>query len=626
MKNDLRRPTDKAKIPPSDVELEKTLLAVVVQYPDMLTTVLKWVRPEMFYLAEHVALFKAIRDIYVKDGEYDASILMTRLRDQEVEGCNLMLLVVSMMTKEVDKYNVERYAIIISEYYTKRECILLFMKYSDEVYAGKDICDVYDQIRADLDELFAVNVEDMEKINRYEKGVLTAAFRDEHALLYICDRLSPDEFSRNGHKRIFMAYRNLLSKDVPINKSSVEDELQSMDKNTVAEFGVLASADLDSSWPYMCKYLIDNCSRKKLRLIAKTILDNNYDDLNKVLESLTSEIDFIRTKDSASTSMKVVVDSTLSDINKFDDGKKTAYLKTGEGVLNNVAYITPESLVVIAGAESSGKTRWMIHNMKDIFALNERVSCMWCTFEDPQKKIVRAFISSDTGLSDAQLTSKNYKLSDEDKRSIRMSTEVFCKYDIEFIDVSMSVRQISSMYRIFCKKRRGRRCILIIDNFMLIDDVVNGSGNQTAIEDSVMSELRKLVKSTNKDDDESIIFLLHHITKEASAKFNKDECYRPRMSNMKGTTRVGDAANIVILLNYMGKHKDILKEQAGKPDLQYQYPDGSWHYVKRPTILKRLLIAEVAKNRDGDIDDDRGLMHKLVDFATLKFTDLKCRR
>lgn len=627
MKKDTRPSlAGQGKTPPSDTDLEKQLLSVVLQFPETFPTVLKWVKSHMFYLPEHEALFKVIEDTYTKSGDYDATILMSMTKYMEVEGTNIMSMVISLYTQQVDKYNVERYAIMISEYYTKRKCIMIFMKYTDEVYNKRDICDVYDEVRAELDELFAISVEDMEKINRYERAVLASAFKDEHAMLYICDRLTADDFTRNGHKRIFLAYRTLLGKDMEVNSNSVTDELSQGDNITVAEFNQLADQAFDSSWPYMCKYLVDNNSRKKLRRMAKTILDNNFDDLQKVLEELTGEIDYIRTKDSSATSMKVVVDNALSDINKYDDGEKTAYLKTGEEVLNNVAFITPESIVVVAGAESSGKTRWMIHNMKDIFALNERVSCMWCTFEDPQKKIVRAFISSDTGLTDAQLTSKNYKLTAENKTAIRVSTEVFRNYDVEFVDESMSVKQIGSMFRIFCKKRKGRRNILIIDNFMLIDDVVNGSGNQTAIEDAVMSELRKLVKGTNKGEEESIIFLLHHITKEASSKFNKDECYRPRMSNMKGTTRVGDAANIVVLLNYMGKHKDIIKEQAGKPKLQYQYPDGSWHYVGRDTILKRLLIAEVAKNRDGDIDDDRGLMHKLVDFATIKFVDLKCKR
>ena len=81
---------------------------------------------------------------------------------------------------------------------------------------------------------------------------------------------------------------------------------------------------------------------------------------------------------------------------------------------------------------------------------------------------------------------------------------------------------------------------------MLINEVFEATTNSTAVEDNIMSQFTVLKKQTNKDGYMSSIFILHHITKEATSKFNKEEGYRPRMSMLKGTTRVIDLSLIHI--------------------------------------------------------------------------------
>jgi hypothetical protein len=109
-------------------------------------------------------------------------------------------------------------------------------------------------------------------------------------------------------------------------------------------------------------------------------------------------------------------------------------------------------------------------------------------------------------------------------------------------------------------------------------------------------------------------------------KFNKDEAYRPKVSTLKGSTRFADISNIIILLNYIGQHKDIIKEHSKLPDVNCLTADGTYRFYKRSSLLRNMLIAEVGKNRDGEIDDMRGIMRYQVDFGLMKFNHLICKR
>ena len=164
---------------------------------------------------------------------------------------------------------------------------------------------------------------------------------------------------------------------------------------------------------------------------------------------------------------------------------------------------------------------------------------------------------------------------------------------------------------------------------MLIDDLYNSpaGSNQIQIEDKVAASIRAIVNNADKKGHKAIVIFLHHMTKEMESKNNFEEAYRPKLSHMKGTTRFADVANGIILLNNPGMHKDLIKKHSSLPDINCINSNGTSMFVKREKLLKNMLIAEVAKNRDGDMSDDsKAIQRWIVDFGTMKFNELNTQK
>jgi hypothetical protein len=354
------------------------------------------------------------------------------------------------------------------------------------------------------------------------------------------------------------------------------------------------------------------------------IIGRRFSNVEDLVEKIQAIMDEIQVEDIEVSTMKGAARKNLRTIRNNAEGVNRSYLLTEEEVLNSVAFISRRNTIAISGMASSGKTRWMVQALRGILALNKDISINWFSMEDSDDKIFRSFVSSDVGLSDAQMLSKNYMLDESKIKAIEQATKKYEDYDIEFINEPSSINTICSKFKSFVKKRPGRWCLLVIDNFMLIKDVYEATSNSTSVEDYVMSRITNLKIQTNKHDMSSSIFVLHHLNKEVAMRANKDEGYRPRLSMMKGTTRIVDASDIVVLINNISQHKDLIKEHSKLPDIKCLTADGTYKSYKREALMKKMLIVDVAKNREGTIDDNRGLMRYIVDFDLMKFNHLKC--
>jgi hypothetical protein len=54
--------------------------------------------------------------------------------------------------------------------------------------------------------------------------------------------------------------------------------------------------------------------------------------------------------------------------------------------------------------------------------------------------------------------------------------------------------------------------------------------------------------------------------------------------------------------------------------------NGTYKLFKRSKIMQNMMIIDIAKNREGEIADDKGLIRIMYDFGKMKFNNLKFRR
>lgn len=362
---------------------------------------------------------------------------------------------------------------------------------------------------------------------------------------------------------------------------------------------------------------------------ATTELYDDKTDYFSIYEKVESELEKIMEtlNDNQIKHMKSSIDKAIAEINSFSDGSQVSFVKTGIRIFDEHMFLSPKFILGIAASRGAGKTRYLIYLMKQIFNNNENVAALWYSMEDSDTKIIRAFTATNTGLSDAQMQSKGYKLSTTELSNLTNEMKKFSKYDIDFVNEQESIASISRNFNRFIKKRNDKICFLLIDNIMLVDDLYSNSNvGQLAIEDKIAASLRKIVNKAEKNGHKAIIIFLHHMTKEMESKWNMEEAYRPKLVHLKGSSRFADIANGIILINKPGMHKDLIKKHSVLPDINCVNSDNTTRFVKREVLLQNMLIVEAAKNRDGDIEDGIAIQRYIADLALMKFTELKCIR
>ena len=169
--------------------------------------------------------------------------------------------------------------------------------------------------------------------------------------------------------------------------------------------------------------------------------------------------------------------------------------------------------------------------------------------EEPCEDIVKGFLSMMTGLTHKQLSSIGYTLTGEDELNIHDAANKLesRSFNIGFIDRKASMQDIKNQCKAFVKKNEGKKCVCILDNLGLIEDPFF-KGTTTEKDDHIANRILEIKQETGM-----LIIPVHHLKKEQISKHNLVEGYRPREEYIRGSTRIIDYSNKVLVVNYTDK-------------------------------------------------------------------------
>jgi replicative DNA helicase len=161
---------------------------------------------------------------------------------------------------------------------------------------------------------------------------------------------------------------------------------------------------------------------------------------------------------------------------------------------------------------------------------------------------------------------------------------------------SRTIFKICSKFERFAGNKKGKVPVLVIDNLGLIKPHLK---NEVQNDDDIARMLKDL-----RDKTGALIIVLHHLSKESEGKFNITEQYAPKVTHIRGSSRLVDFANKVMLLHRPEMYRDVVKhfEKEGKGHL----------------IHGRMEV-NIALNRNGDI----GIIDLRHDLAYCNFDDWK---
>jgi replicative DNA helicase len=382
-------------------------------------------------------------------------------------------------------------------------------------------------------------------------------------------------------KLFWQVYAVIYKQGSNICSSTVEDVLKlTANEDLIEDFDNVTGVTYkdEDQWKYHLEYIIEQYRKTVLLELSNDIRHEIGKKSSKELaEHVNLQIREINSSDVKVTSFKEAYKKTISNIRDINEGRTRSGLLTGHNNFDLKVSISENKMILIAAQKKIGKSRFIVDLIDRLCNRNENIAIQWYTFEMRSEELIRCFISRKVRLTEHQLLGKNYKLSTDEVSKVEAAANFFDKYPIEFIDETMNIFGITSKFESFKHKNPNKHCICVVDNLGLIKPHIP---DQLAFEDDVARMFKSLRDSTN-----STIIAVHHLTKESESKWNKEGGYEPKINHIRGSSRIADFANQVILLHRPDNYDDLMQEAKA-------------HGKEKQ--IKGLFIVDVAANRDGD--------------------------
>ena len=440
-----------------------------------------------------------------------------------------------------------------------------------------------------------------QKIIAYECNVLKQAFFNRDVFNYLLERI-PEQFFQNQIREVlWRAYVFINSNDEEITRSTVEDVFIKSNNSEHIEkiWAILEGSYPDEpQWKYHFRYLHEIYAKANILKVIEDVKKKlATGSISTLIETIIIEVSKYEMKDDDSVKLTEAANMAMKDVVDRMEGRISPFIRTGNDRFDNLLKMDFHEIILFASAKKIGKTKLTLHLIMEILEIDPSIAVKIYSFELSEKELMYEFVSRETELRSSEIQSKGYKLSQQELIKIKDTMNKIAALDIEISTKPVSIETVKKDFIKFCKKRGTTRAILIIDNIGLLKD---HKGTQTETDDYVSKVIVEI-----KDRTKGLIIPIHHMVKDMEKEERLKDGYRPRLEHLKGSTRIQDYANKVVLLHRPGHYEDLVKREESKGLIYLN--EGKF---SRGEVIRKLFIAEVALNRNGEKGIVR-FLHKL---------------
>ena len=417
----------------------------------------------------------------------------------------------------------------------------------------------------------------------YERSLIKQCFNDKNIFLQCIEKIPNEKLFKDSMSRLFWQIFTMIYREgAELHSSVVNDVLKHTKIDEIIPIFNHYVNELytdEDQWEYHLSYLIEQYKKEILLEISENIRKGvGSKSSEELLTEANSLIIDLNSSEIASKSFKSSYQEAVRSIRNIAKGSKVSLLRIGHKRFDDIVSLGPKQIIMLAAQKKQGKTRFLVHLIDRLVNNNKAdIAVQWYSFEMQSDEMVRLFISKKLALNDKQQLSINYTLTEDELNRIDAAASMFDSYPVEFVDETCDIFKICSKFERFSGGTRGRIPVLVIDNLGLIKP---HSKNDNQNDDDIARMLKDL-----RDKTGALIIVLHHLSKESEGKFNVTELYRPKVTHIRGSSRIVDFANKVLLMHRPEMYKDVVKhfEKEGKGHL-----------------IHGLLELDCALNRNGD--------------------------
>jgi replicative DNA helicase len=399
-----------------------------------------------------------------------------------------------------------------------------------------------------------------------EESILSAILVDNNTLLEILEILSPEDFYRSAHQKIFSAISELFSRNEPVDLVTLTNILREHDRLEEAG-GAAYLANLVDTVPlavnaqYYAKIVYDKaCLRRlieKTNSIAKRCFEDRG-DVDNVIDFAESSI-FEISENKIRPAFYPIGKIIESNIDVLEERQGNRALVTGVATgftkLDELtAGLQKSDLVILAGRPGMGKTALALNITKNA-AVDANIPVAIFSLEMSKEQLSFRMLSSEARIDSSRL--RRGFISQDDWIKITDSAGVLSQAPI-FIDDSPNITALEI-------RAKSRRLKMEKDIGLIIIDYLQLMKSRASAErrDLEISEISRSLKALAKELDLPVVAL-----SQLNRKLEERSDKRPQLADLRESGALEQDADVVAFL-YRDElyNKDENNPNKGKAEL-----------------------------------------------------------
>jgi replicative DNA helicase len=423
-----------------------------------------------------------------------------------------------------------------------------------------------------------------------EKTILGAILLDNTAHSEAAERLEPDDFSLDSHKRIFLRMSELMNEQRAVDIVTLANELARA-KEIEAVGGVAYLASLTEGLPMRpviedyIRIVKDKSLLRKLMLICSAAIARAADQSETALEVLdAAESQLLEVSEKGITrgleALDQIVQKSFGSIdNLYKQSREVTGLATAFTELDRMTSgLQKGELVIIAARPSMGKTAFAI-NIAENAAIKSKATVAVFSLEMSKESLLRRMLASQAWVDQRKL--QTGFLGREDQERLQNALEQLVESRL-YIDDSAGI----SLAEMRAKARRlkqttGGLDMIVVDYLQLMSATLpSAGGKRYENRTQEVSAISRGLKALAKELDVPVVALSQ--LSRASERRGDDK--RPMLSDLRESGSIEQDADVVAFIHreaYYNRDEEMSESDRAKSEIiiakQRNGPTGTVH-------------------------------------------------
>ncbi len=399
-----------------------------------------------------------------------------------------------------------------------------------------------------------------------EESILSAILIDNNTLLDIVDILSPEDFYKSAHQKIFTAITELFSKNEPADLVTLTNILR--EQGRLEEIGgatylasIVDAVPLAVNAQHYAKMVHDKACLRRLIEKANAIVKRCFEDQGNVDEA----IDFAESSIFEISENKIkpafypiskIIENNIDTLEERQGNKALVTgVPTGYTLLDNITSGFQKSdLLILAARPSMGKTALALNIARNV-SVDANIPTAIFSLEMSKEQLSMRMLCSEARIDSSRLRSGFF--SREDWDDLTEAAGLLSEAPI-FIDDSPDISAMEI-------RAKARRLKMDKDIGLIIIDYLQLMKGRSSAErrDLEISEISRSLKALAKELDLPVLAL-----SQLNRKLEERSDKRPQLSDLRESGALEQDADVVVFI-YRDEvyNKDKNNPNRGKAEL-----------------------------------------------------------